>query len=44
MSVLKPVNFSVLMPLVDEIVNGTVDNTPVEIGKVPEREQGGRRG
>jgi CheY-like chemotaxis protein len=28
-SLLKPVNFSVLMPLVAEIVNGTVDNTPV---------------
>jgi len=31
-SLLKPVNFSVLMPLVEEIVNGMVDNTPVEIG------------
>jgi DNA-binding response OmpR family regulator len=30
-SLLKPVNFSVLMPLVDEVVNGRVDNTPVEI-------------
>jgi two-component system, response regulator, stage 0 sporulation protein F len=29
---LKPVNFAVLMPLVKEIVNGRVDNTPVEIG------------
>ena len=26
-SLLKPVNFSVLMPLVDEVVNGRVDNT-----------------
>jgi CheY-like chemotaxis protein len=31
-SLLKPVNFSVLMPLVEEAVNGRVDNTPVEIG------------
>jgi DNA-binding NarL/FixJ family response regulator len=31
-SLLKPVNFSVLMALVDEVVNGRVDNTPVEIG------------
>jgi CheY-like chemotaxis protein len=31
-SLLKPVNFSVLMPLVEEVVNGRVDNTPVEIG------------
>jgi CheY-like chemotaxis protein len=31
-SLLKPVNFSVLMPLVHEVVNGSVDNTPVEIG------------
>jgi CheY-like chemotaxis protein len=29
---LKPVDFSVLMPLVEEAVNGRVDNTPVEIG------------
>jgi len=28
----KPVNFSVLMPLVEEVVNGSADNTPVEIG------------
>src|SRR6478672_11237821 len=28
---LKPVNFSVLMPLVKEIVNGRVDKTPVAI-------------
>lgn len=32
-SLLKPVNFSVLMPLVEEVVNGRVDNTPVEIGR-----------
>jgi len=31
-SLLKPVNFSVLMPLVEEAVNGRVDSTPVEIG------------
>jgi len=31
-SLLKPVNFSVLMPLVDEVVNARVDHTPVEIG------------
>ena len=31
-SLLKPVNFSVLMPLVAEVVNGRSDNTPVEIG------------
>ena len=31
-SLLKPVNFSVLMPLVDEVVNGRVSNNPVEIG------------
>jgi CheY-like chemotaxis protein len=31
-SLLKPVNFSVLMPLVEEAVNGRVDRTPVEIG------------
>src|SRR6478736_2512714 len=31
-SLLKPVNFSVLMPLVEEVVNGRVDNTPLEIG------------
>lgn len=29
---LKPVNFSVLMPLVEEVVNGRVDNIPVKIG------------
>jgi len=29
---LKPVNFSVLMPLVKEVVSGRVDNAPVEIG------------
>jgi DNA-binding NarL/FixJ family response regulator len=29
-SLLKPVNFSVLMPLVEEVVNGGLDNTPVE--------------
>ena len=27
-SLLKPVNFSVLMPLVDEVVNGRVDSCP----------------
>lgn len=31
-SLLKPANFSVLMRLVEEAVNGRVDNTPVEIG------------
>jgi CheY-like chemotaxis protein len=31
-SLLKPVDFSVLMPLVEEAVNGRVDNIPVEIG------------
>jgi CheY-like chemotaxis protein len=31
-SLLKPVNFSVLMPLVEEVVNGRVDNIPVQIG------------
>jgi two-component system OmpR family response regulator len=31
-SLVKPVNFSVLMPLVEEVVNGKVDNTPVEMG------------
>jgi len=31
-SVLKPVNFSVLMPLVVDAVNKMVDHTPVEIG------------
>jgi DNA-binding response OmpR family regulator len=31
-SLLKPVNFSVLMPLVEEVVNGRVDTTPVESG------------
>ena len=31
-SLLKPVNFSVLMPLVEEVVNARVDNTPVGIG------------
>jgi len=31
-SLRKPVNFSVLMPLVEEVVNGSADNTPVEIG------------
>ena len=31
-SLLKPVNFSVLMPLVEEVVKGRVDNTPVGIG------------
>jgi DNA-binding NarL/FixJ family response regulator len=31
-SLLKPVNFSVLMPLLDEVVNRRVDNTPVAIG------------
>jgi CheY-like chemotaxis protein len=29
---LKPVNFSVLMPLAEEAVNGRMENTPVEIG------------
>jgi CheY-like chemotaxis protein len=28
---LKPVDFSILMPLVDEVVNGRADNTPVKI-------------
>jgi CheY-like chemotaxis protein len=31
-SFLKPVNFSVLMPLVEEVVNGRVEKPPVEIG------------
>jgi DNA-binding response OmpR family regulator len=31
-SLLKPVDFAVLMPLVEEVVKGRVDNTPVEIG------------
>ena len=31
-SLLKPVNFSVLMPLVEAAVNGKMDNIPVEIG------------
>jgi CheY-like chemotaxis protein len=31
-SLLKQVNFSVLMPLVAEAVNGRVDDTPFEIG------------
>ena len=31
-SLLKPVNFSVLMPLVEEVVNGSVNTIPVEIG------------
>jgi DNA-binding response OmpR family regulator len=31
-SLLKPVNFSVLMPIVAGVVNGRVDNTPVRIG------------
>jgi CheY-like chemotaxis protein len=31
-SLLKPVNFAVLMPLVEEVINRRVDNTPVEIG------------
>ena len=32
-SLLKPVDFSVLMPLVAEVVNGRSDNTLVEIGQ-----------
>ena len=32
-SLVKPVNFSVLMPLVEEVVNGKSDNTRVEIGR-----------
>ena len=31
-SPLKPANFSLLLPLVEEAVNGRVDHTPVEIG------------
>jgi DNA-binding response OmpR family regulator len=31
-SLLKPVNFSVLMPLVQEAVNGREDNTPFAVG------------
>ncbi len=31
-TLLKPLNFSVLMPLVEEVVNKRMDNTPVEIG------------
>src|ERR1700745_3616449 len=30
-SLLKPLNFSVLMPLVEEIVKGSVEHTPSEI-------------
>ena len=29
---LKPVNFSVLMPLVEEVFTGRADNAPIEIG------------
>ncbi len=32
-SLLKPVNFSVLMPIVAGVVNGRVDNTPDKIGR-----------
>jgi DNA-binding response OmpR family regulator len=31
-SLLKPVDFSVLMPLVEEVLNGRPDKTPVKIG------------
>jgi CheY-like chemotaxis protein len=31
-SLLKPVNFAVLLPLVEEAVNGRADHIPVEIG------------